>query len=103
MRLSRSFHWELLPPILSGAFQKDITVPSSARGLRQIVRAVLSWEEGDWQVSDTLSLTFEKMVETVFQALMGTTFGLLVAVPLTFLGARNLMTENNLAPLLIMQ
>jgi phosphonate transport system permease protein len=80
----------------SGTFQKDITVPPSARGLRQTVRAVLSWKEGDWQVSETLSLTFEKMVETVFLALMATTFGVLVAMPLSFLGARNLMTGSKL-------
>ncbi len=84
----------------SGAFQKDITVPPSARGLRQTVKAVLSWEEGDWQVSETLSLTFEKMVETVFLALMATTFGVLVAVPLSFLGASNLMTGTKLGTLI---
>ena len=76
----------------SGAFQKEITVPRSARGLRQTVKAVLSWEKGGWKVSETLSLTIEKMVETIFLALMATTFGILVAVPLSFLGARNLMT-----------
>jgi phosphonate transport system permease protein len=76
----------------SGAFQKDIIVPPSARGIRQTVKAVLSWEEGGWKVSETLSLTIDKMIETVFLALMATTFGVLVAVPLSFLGARNLMT-----------
>ena len=50
----------------SGAFKKEITVPPSARGLRQTVKAVLSWEEGDWQVSDTLSLTFEKWWKQFF-------------------------------------
>jgi phosphonate transport system permease protein len=59
----------------SGAFQKNITVPPSTRGLRQTVRAELSWEEGDWEVSNTMSLTFEKMVETVFLTLMAATFG----------------------------
>jgi len=78
----------------SGAFEKEITVPPSARGLRQTVRAVLSWEVGGWKASETLSLTFDKMVETVFLALMATTFGVLVAVPLSFLGARNLMTKS---------
>lgn len=78
----------------AGAFQKDITVPLSARGLRQTVKAVLSWEKGGWEVSETLSLTIDKMVETVFLALMATTFGVLVAVPLSFLGARNLMTRS---------
>jgi phosphonate transport system permease protein len=76
----------------SGAFQKDIVVPPSARGVRQTVKAVLSWEEGGWKVSETLSLTIDKMIETVFLALMATTFGVFVAVPLSFLGARNLMT-----------
>ena len=80
----------------SGAFQKDITVPPSARGLRQTVKAVLSWEEGGWKISETLSLTVEKMVETIFLALMATTFGVLVALPLSFLGARNLMTRTKL-------
>lgn len=80
----------------SGEFNKDITVPPSARGLRQVVKAVISWEEGGWQASETLSLTFEKMVETVFLALMATTFGVLVAVPISFLGARNLMTGSRI-------
>lgn len=76
----------------AGAFQKDIVVPLSARGFRQSVKAVLSWEKGGWKVSQTLSLTIDKMVETVFLALMATTFGVLIAMPLSFLGARNLMT-----------
>lgn len=76
----------------SGVFQKEIIVPRSARGLRQTVKAVLSWEKGGWKVSETLTLTIDKMVETIFLALMATTFGILVALPLSFLGARNLMT-----------
>ena len=80
----------------SGSFEKDITVPPSARGLRQTVKAVLSWEVGGWKVSETLHLTFDKMVETVFLALMATTFGVLIALPLSFLGARNLMTGSRL-------
>jgi phosphonate transport system permease protein len=76
----------------SGVFQKDITVPPSARGLRQMVRAVISWDKGGWKVSKTLRLTCEKMVETIFLALMATTMGVLIAMPLSFLGARNLMT-----------
>jgi phosphonate transport system permease protein len=84
----------------SGAFQKEVTVPLSARGLRQTVKAVLSWEKGGWKASETLLLTFEKMVETVFLALMATTFGVLIAVPLSFLGARNLMTRNRMGTLI---
>ena len=67
-------------------------MPPSARGNRQTVRAVVSWPEGPLQVSETLRLTFEKMVETLFLALMATTLAILVAVPLSLLASRNLMT-----------
>ena len=79
----------------TGKFHKDITVPPSARGNRQIVKAIVSWPEGSLQVSETLRLTFDKMVETLFLALMATTFAILIAVPLSLLASRNLMTENS--------
>ncbi len=94
--IEQEFPLRMFTTDVSGAFQKEIIVPPSARGLRQTVKAVLSWDEGGWQVSETLSLTIEKMVETVFLALMATTFGVLVALPLSFLGARNLMTRNRM-------
>jgi len=77
----------------NGAFTMQVAVPESARGDEQIVRAVLSWETGKWRVSHTLKLTLEKMIETLFLALMATTMAVLVAAPLSFLGARNLMTR----------
>ena len=77
----------------TGKFQKDITVPPSARGNRQIVKAIVSWPEGSLQASETLRLTFDKMVETLFLALMATTFAIIIAVPLSLLASRNLMTE----------
>ena len=80
----------------TGKFQKEITVPPSARGSRQTVKAVISWPEGPLQASETLRLTFDKMVETLFLALMATTFAILVAVPLSLLASRNLMTGNPL-------
>lgn len=77
-----------------GKFSMEIEVPESARGEEQIVRAILSWETGGWHASHTLKLTAEKMVETLFLALMATTMAVLLAVPLSFLGARNLMTRH---------
>ncbi len=76
-----------------GAFALDVVVPESARGNPQILRAVLTRKTGVWSVSPTLKLTLEKMVETLFLALMATTLAVLVAAPLSFLGARNLMTR----------
>jgi phosphonate transport system permease protein len=77
-----------------GEFSMTIRVPESARGEEQFVRAVLTWNTGGWQVSHTLKLTAEKMVETLFLALMATTLAVLIAAPLSFLGAGNLMTRH---------
>ena len=41
--------------------------------------------------AETAYDTWDKIVETVFLALLATTFGTLIAVPLSFLAARNLM------------
>ncbi len=78
----------------NGNFSMKIAVPESARGEKQTVKAVLTWKTGDWHVSSTLKLTAEKMVETLFLALMATTMAVLFAVPLSFLGASNLMTRH---------
>ncbi|HET9204401.1 MAG TPA: ABC transporter permease subunit [Acidimicrobiia bacterium] len=43
--------------------------------------------------------TLDKIIETVFLALLATTLGTLIAVPLSFLAARNLMKEIRLPPL----
>ncbi|TMI77625.1 MAG: phosphonate ABC transporter, permease protein PhnE [Bacillati bacterium ANGP1] len=46
---------------------------------------------GPLRPSRTLLVVLDRMVETVFLALMGTTMGVLFAVPLSFLGAKNLV------------
>lgn len=74
-----------------GQFQKNIIVPGLARGDVQLVRAVLTWKTGGWQLSHTLKLVIEKMIETLFLGLMATTMAIILVVPLSFLGARNLM------------
>ncbi len=78
----------------SGRFYKEIIVPPTARGDEQLVRALLTWETGGWRFSHTLKLTAEKIIETLFLGLMATTLGIFLAGPLSFLGARNLMTHN---------
>lgn len=45
------------------------------------------------RVSETTKLTWDKILETVFLALIATTAGLLLAVPLSFVAARNIMRE----------
>lgn len=75
-----------------GHFESVITVPPIARSENQKVRLVLAWSSGGWAVSKTLQLTLEKIVETIFLGLMATTLAVILAIPLSFLGARNLMT-----------
>ena len=77
-----------------GRFYKEITVPPTARGDQQLVRVILTWETGRWRISHTLKLATEKIIETLFLGLMATTLALFLAMPLSFLGARNLMTHN---------
>jgi phosphonate transport system permease protein len=68
--------------------------PAGGTGARQQVIAQVSWTTGPLRPSKTALIVGEKIIETVFLALMGTTLAVLVAVPLSFLGARNLMTKN---------
>jgi phosphonate transport system permease protein len=77
-----------------GNFHSDIVVPPIARGDVQKIRTILEWRTGEWWFSDTLRLTMAKMIETIFLALMATTFAVLIAVPMSFLGARNIMISH---------
>jgi phosphonate transport system permease protein len=50
-------------------------------------------EEGLPHPSPAFLLTLEKAVETIFMAMMATTLGSIIAIPLSFLGARNIMAR----------
>ncbi len=58
------------------------------------------------RISETARISLDKILETVFLALIATTAGLLLAVPLSFVAARNIMrdisvTVTNLALILV--
>jgi phosphonate ABC transporter permease subunit PhnE len=63
----------------------------------QIVRAMVRTFSGWPRPSDTLIDTFAKIIETIFLALIATTLGTLLAIPISFIAARNLM-NNVLSP-----
>ena len=79
-----------------GAFALTFAMPSSIQPGAYTVRAELSWGLGRWVPTEAFRLALEKMIETIFLALMGTTFAMIVSVPLSFLGARNLMQGTRL-------
>jgi len=83
-----------------GTFTTTVAVPemffgpAGGTGAQQQIVAQATWAVGPLRPSKTALIVGEKIVETVFLALMGTTIAVLVAVPLSFLGARNLMARN---------
>jgi ABC-type phosphate/phosphonate transport system permease subunit len=64
----------------------------------QTVRAVVRIRSGLPRPSETLKNTYDKIIETVFLALIATTLGTALAIPISFLAARNLMS-NVVSPL----
>lgn len=58
------------------------------------VQARLQREVGTLRLSETFFLVAEKMIETIFLALMATTLAIVLAIPASFLAARNLMGGN---------
>ncbi len=80
----------------SGRFQTTITVPNVI-GTEHALVAQVTLEGSRLGPSDALKRTAFRMVETVFLALMGTTLAIVVAVPLSFLGAKNLMSRSRLS------
>ena len=64
---------------------------------RSRVQARLKREVGTLHLSETFFLVAEKMMETIFLALMATTLAIVFAIPVSFLAARNLMGVNPLS------
>jgi phosphonate ABC transporter permease subunit PhnE len=75
----------------AGHFIFDMTLPARLSADVQYIRAILRRDVGTPHLTKTAYDTWEKIVETVFMALLATTFGTLLAIPLSFVAARNLM------------
>lgn len=87
--IEQEFPMEEIVLNAKGSFHSTIRVPEMARGDIQYVKAKLTWKTGGWHFSKTFHLVLDKMVETIFLAFMATIFGVIFALPLGFLGARN--------------
>ena len=61
----------------------------------QTVRRVSHPKSACLMPSQTLKDTWEKIIETIFLALIATTLGTLLAIPVSFLAARNLMEQSS--------
>jgi phosphonate transport system permease protein len=81
-----------------GAFTTDVVMPyrlfpgNPGEASRHQVVARQTAALGKLKASEPLLLTIERMVETIFMGMMATLFGILFAIPVSFLAARNLMS-----------
>ncbi len=75
----------------SGHFIYQLTLPKRPSEDVQFIRATLKQNVGSPHFTQTAKDTWDKIVETVFLALLATTFGTFLAIPLSFIAARNLM------------
>ncbi len=75
----------------NGNFSLELTMPKRPSEEVQFVRTSMRSNKGLPMVSQTAKDTWNKIIETVFLALLATTFGTVLAVPLSFIAAKNLM------------
>ena len=88
-------------PDEEGSFQVDIIMPYRLLP-PSAEQDVMIWHVGaeqvasvgDPQASVELKLAIEKITETIFIGMMATFFGVILAVPVSFTAARNLMSAN---------
>ncbi len=76
-----------------GHFLAAFVLPDRPSEDVQYVRAIIRRNVGLPQLSETAYSTWDKIVETVFLALLATVIGTALAIPLSFMAARNLMVS----------
>ena len=74
-----------------GHFVTELELPNRPSEETQFIRATMRRNVGVPQFTETARITWEKIIETVFLALLATALGTLLAIPLSFFAARNLM------------
>ena len=78
-----------------GYFQVEVEIPTrEPLAEAQHIRATARVRIGSPKLTETAKVTWEKIIETVFMALLATAIGTALAIPTSFLAARNLMSEN---------
>ncbi|MCP4542569.1 MAG: phosphonate ABC transporter, permease protein PhnE [Chloroflexi bacterium] len=97
-RIRKEGEYIVLQTDNEGAFEIEIDMPyriippsSEGRQYHSIEARQIS-EVGGLKVSRELPLIMEKMIETIFMGMMATLFGIVFAIPISFLAARNLMS-----------
>ena len=74
-----------------GHFIVTLELPNRPSDEVQYIRATMRRNVGTPKFTQTAHDTWEKIIETVFLALLATVLGTILAIPLSFIAARNLM------------
>lgn len=74
-----------------GHFTVNLALANRPSEEQQFIRATIRRNIGTPMFTETAKITWEKIIETVFLALLATTLGTILAIPLSFVAARNLM------------
>jgi phosphonate ABC transporter permease subunit PhnE len=75
----------------AGHFLTQVQLPERSSDVVQSIRVIFRQNVGTPRLTRTAYDTWDKIVETVFMAFLATTLSTAIAVPLSFLAARNLM------------
>lgn len=75
----------------NGYFKAEFELPKRESADPQFIRATISENIGAPYFTQNAKDTWDKIIETVFMALLATTAGTILAFPISFLAARNLM------------
>lgn len=76
-----------------GYFSVTAKVPPRPETVVQYIHAVSLQNVGSPTLTQTAKDTWDKIVETIFLALLATTLGVIFSIPISFLAARNIMKE----------
>ncbi|MEW6085608.1 MAG: ABC transporter permease subunit [Chloroflexota bacterium] len=76
-----------------GNFQAEVLLPNRPSEDAHEIVAITRRNIGSPHLTRTAYDTWDKIIETVFLALLATTLGVIIAIPLSFFAARNLMKD----------
>jgi phosphonate ABC transporter permease subunit PhnE len=76
-----------------GYFSTMVELPDRPSEENQLIRATMRANVGMPRFTETARDTGEKILETVFLALLATTIGTILAVPVSFIAAKNIMSD----------
>ncbi len=76
-----------------GYFKTTIKIPNRPEDVVQKIEAIVRTPVGLPHLTQTAYDTWDKIIETIFLALLATTIGTLLSIPISFFAARNLMKE----------